>query len=380
MSKTRLFIATTYYPQFVDDFYKLHPELTGATYADQFNPLMQQGFGFGDVWKYELEKTGLFEVELVVINIPRLQHCWANEHRIPISEESWMEEILIEQIQLFKPDVLFAHDRIFITPSLIRRIRSEVKSIYKVISWDGIALCDTKVFEASDMILSCGKFISDYYVSKGISSEVFPFAFDQRILDHLHVEKYKYAVSFAGSLTLRKNGHFQRLELLRKMDQSFLCDMWLSSFDDHRPYFYKMLAKMAIEGKWKQVFGAVRLSNHNHGDAFGLFMLSILASSRITLNSHIDTANKTAGNSRLWEATGVGACLVTDWKENINDIFIEDKEVVTYKSPEECVEKVRYLLDHPAKAEAIAQAGQQRTLNEYSYEKRLKAVIPYLLN
>ena len=57
----------------------------------------------------------------------------------------------------------------------------------------------------------------------------------------------------------------------------------------------------------------------------------------MTLNHHIDVAEAYAGNLRLFEATGVGTLLVTDWKKNLHEMFEAGKEVVTYRTPEECV-------------------------------------------
>ncbi len=73
---------------------------------------------------------------------------------------------------------------------------------------------------------------------------------------------------------------------------------------------------------------------------------------------------------RLFETTGVGACLLTDWKENLSDLFEPDKEVLTYRTAEECVEKVNYILEHEAERRSIAAAGQRRTLREHNFEKR----------
>jgi spore maturation protein CgeB len=73
---------------------------------------------------------------------------------------------------------------------------------------------------------------------------------------------------------------------------------------------------------------------------------------------------------RLFEATGVGTCLITDWKDNLHDLFEPDREVVTYRSPQECVEKVKWLLEHPQEREAIAQAGQARTLKDHTFDQR----------
>ncbi len=73
---------------------------------------------------------------------------------------------------------------------------------------------------------------------------------------------------------------------------------------------------------------------------------------------------------RLYEATGVGTCLLTDWKANLPNLFTLDVEVVAYRSAEECIEKVRYLLDHEDVRQAIAAAGQRRTLRDHTTRQR----------
>jgi spore maturation protein CgeB len=73
---------------------------------------------------------------------------------------------------------------------------------------------------------------------------------------------------------------------------------------------------------------------------------------------------------RLFETTGVGACLLTDWKENLSELFEPGKEVLTYRSVEECVEKVNYILEHEDERDSIAAAGQRRTLREHTFDNR----------
>jgi len=108
---------------------------------------------------------------------------------------------------------------------------------------------------------------------------------------------------------------------------------------------------------------------------FGLEMYQALKDSRITLNIHADSSPTHASNMRLFEATGVGSCLVTDWKENISGLFEPGRELITYKSAGECIEKIKWLLKHPAEREAIARAGQARTLKDHTYARRGKQFI-----
>jgi spore maturation protein CgeB len=99
-------------------------------------------------------------------------------------------------------------------------------------------------------------------------------------------------------------------------------------------------------------------------------MYAQLRRSRVTLNTHIDLSSTHASNMRLYEATGVGTCLLTDWKANLPEMFEPDAEVVTYESAEECVEKVRYLLEHEDERNGIAAAGQRRTLRDHTFDCR----------
>ena len=99
-------------------------------------------------------------------------------------------------------------------------------------------------------------------------------------------------------------------------------------------------------------------------------MFQKLRDSAITLNTHIDISAKSASNMRLFEATGVGACLLTDRKDNLAQLFEADSEVVTYGSADEAVEKYRYLADNPRERAAIAAAGQRRTLKDHGFDRR----------
>jgi len=105
--------------------------------------------------------------------------------------------------------------------------------------------------------------------------------------------------------------------------------------------------------------------------AWGTEMYEALQQFKITLNHHIDVAGSFANNTRLFEATGVGALLLTDRKNNLQEMFHPGKEVAVYGSAEECSELIRHYLEHSSEREQIARAGQQRTLRDHTYEVRM---------
>jgi spore maturation protein CgeB len=119
---------------------------------------------------------------------------------------------------------------------------------------------------------------------------------------------------------------------------------------------------------------------HNYrGIAWGPEMFLILRRSHITLNKHIAIAENNANNMRLFEATGMGACLITDWKENLHDLFEPGKEVIAYHSVEECLDLIRYFCEHSAERGRIAEAGHARCLRDHTYQQRMVELTAVLM-
>lgn len=100
-------------------------------------------------------------------------------------------------------------------------------------------------------------------------------------------------------------------------------------------------------------------------------MYRTLARSRFTFSHQRDRSGELIGTKRIFEATGVGGtCLLTDHKKDLAAYFALDTELVTYASLEECLEKARWLYEHPAECLRIGQATQARVLREHTYAQR----------
>ena len=111
---------------------------------------------------------------------------------------------------------------------------------------------------------------------------------------------------------------------------------------------------------------------------YGIEMLQKLSEFFITFNLHIAQTGNHACNMRLFESTGLGCCLLTDYKPDIEDLFLVDEEVVTFKTADEALEKANYLLEHPKEAQKIGQAGQRRTIKDHTAEKQVKKLVNLL--
>ena len=111
------------------------------------------------------------------------------------------------------------------------------------------------------------------------------------------------------------------------------------------------------------------------GPAWGIDMFRILGRSRISLNHHIEISGPYANNMRLYETTGVGTLLLTDWKQNLAEMFEPGAEVAVYRTPAECVETIGYYLNEEAERNRTARAGQERTLRDHTYRQRMAQLV-----
>ncbi len=84
---------------------------------------------------------------------------------------------------------------------------------------------------------------------------------------------------------------------------------------------------------------------------------------------------KGAVNQRVFDVPATGSFVLTDWREQIEELFDPGREVVCFRDPEEIPELVRRFLDHPAERVAVAQAARRRILAEHTYEHRLTTLM-----
>jgi spore maturation protein CgeB len=84
---------------------------------------------------------------------------------------------------------------------------------------------------------------------------------------------------------------------------------------------------------------------------------------------------KGAVNQRVFDVPACGAFLLTDYRRQMEDLFVLGREVVCYGDPEEIGDLVRYYLAHDAQRHAVTQAARKRVLRDHSYDVRLATLV-----
>jgi spore maturation protein CgeB len=386
----KILILNRDYPRFLADMYASTPTLSEATYAQQIAARYASLFGMADFYSHGFAAAGHSAREIHVNN-PWLQSAWAREHgvqppeapviapaRRPSSSLSLIkgiarrsllpvarrfmprqiredeERVLSAQIEEMKPDVILNQELSYIRTRCLDRI---VPRGTKIVGQSASALPIGENFERYDLLISSLPNFVEHFLSLGARAALSPLAFDARVLDSIRQPAVRdIDVSFVGSLSA---DHRARVVLIEALARELPLKVWGSGVDE-----------LPLSSPIRACF---------QGEAWGRQMYGVLSRSRVTINQHIDLADGYSNNMRLYEATGCGALMIVDHGRNLQSIFEPDKEVITYRSAEECVEAVRHALSAPAAAAEVAAAGQRRTLSEHSYVRRAAELSQILL-
>ena len=283
-----------------------------------------------------MEKAGLLTDELTV-GEALLQSCWSGPDGFGG---------VAEMVAYHLPDVVYLHDLRLGTPQFLQAVRPSTRLIA------GFASGEEKWSDLSgyDLVFAASHSLSERLRAAGVRASWQPPGFEPQALKSVTVfpyDKRPVACSFVGGISPR---HAGRVQLLEHLAATVPIDVW--------GYGADTLPAGSL------------IRKAHHGEAWGREMLYILGASRITINRHAGSARGHAGNGRLFEATGLGALLITDHHDNLGELFEIGKEILAYRSPGECEELVRHYLAHPEEAGAIARAGQQRTLRDHTCARR----------
>lgn len=396
----RLQRITTNYPTYLRQFYAGRPQLIERPYAAQHAALMLNACGWADFWSLALCKVG-YECDEVVSNAEPMQKSWAREHGVAFDGGNWLQEITTAQVKAFKPDVLFVNDYVTFSASYLRHLKAECPSMRLVLGWCGAPYSDASVFREYDIVLSSVPELVRDFLAQGHRCFQINHAFEPRVLERIDLDAPPATdFAFVGSITKKDNFHREREEQLVKLINKTDLQIWAAvnqpSLPERTSVRLKQFAYDVIQAardiglpasfinatpfarkvaRWQarpQLPQAIdtRIERRAQPPLFGLAMFQQLRQSKVVLNTHIDISSSHASNMRLYEATGVGSCLLSDWKANLSELFEPDREVLTYRSIDECVEKLRYVLAHEGERRAIAIAGQARTLRDHTFDRR----------
>jgi hypothetical protein len=398
------------YDQFLNWLYATAPGLSEWSFDEQRDAYYTTLFGHSDFYVNALRELGN-EVEDFVYNNVRAQRAWRevsltktivvgarrSSGGLPTAKPSWIPDVWLtnyvfrlqelrailaqtplryakpllrpllrridqqgaflfevfrDQVKAEEPDVLYVQGMHLFDDEKLRELRPLVgKLVGEHAATELRPSIDYRIY---DLVVSSFPPTIKWLRGRGVRAELNKLAFDKRLPTLVPEVRRDVPLSFIGSIF---NVHRSRLHLLQAV---------AAKIDELKVYGNVTIGVP----KESPLSGAVLPA------VWGREMYQVLRRSVATLNHHGDIAPY-ANNMRLYEATGMGALLITDYKDNLHEMFEPEKEVVTYRSAEECIDKSRFYLNerNSAARNAIMSAGQRRTLTDHTYESRMRRLV-----
>ena len=394
--------------------YEINPLLKTFPYQDQMRGIFSHFFNYGDSLTDALGQHG-YDAAEILYDVEHLQKKWAEENGFKFSQENWQVEILVAQIQKFKPEILYLHNVFDLPLSLIKNRKQFFPFLRQLIVFRGYPEINRPLFEllaSADVLLVGSPVLERICRRHRLQPYLFHHYFDPRILPQINPGPNEHFLTFLGTSGFGYGwNHQPRFHYLLQLLKATNIQCWLEEsqsvpsrwkeavkkngeiFLSYLPvkHLQKLnencslpssVRKLAFNGlarKTSSQNGIVEFPTSSlrslfpsqcFGPLFGLEMYGTLSASRITFNKHTFAASDTVDNIRLFEATGVGTCLLTDSGSNLSSLFEPDREVVTYSSVDECLEKIEYLSKNQEARKQIAAKGQKRTLRDHTAVSR----------
>lgn len=366
----RFLILNTDYGEFLAELYDRNPGLEDASYDEQLAARNRSLFGVADFYSANLRRLG-HEAEDVHVNNGDMQAAWAREHGVEVARGARAplvrraarrlglgtataprgadEIILAERVARARPDVLLVQDMGNLDPRFLRSLRPHVGLVVGQHAAPALPHADS--LRVYDLVLSSLPEIVESVRRSGVDAALHRLAFEPRVLDEVPEAPRTRDLTFVGNLF--PGVHDARIALLER-----LADVFGERLEIYAPTPPQ----------------SPRLRSLHRGSAWGREMYRVLRESKVTINDHAGFA-AAANNCRLYEATGMGAALVTDAKPNLDELFEPSRELLAFACPAECIDEVSALLADDARRAAVAEAGQRRTLRDHTYEKRIAELV-----
>jgi hypothetical protein len=380
----RVFIINADYPDFLRNLYLNTPDLVEASYREQMRARNDSLFGVADFYSRNFIAQGHEAVECHVNN-RWLQYTWAREHDIKVTTPAqptarswrrylkgiggrartilrhlssgsgligiseWDVRILRSQIEEFRPDVILNQEMYLVRSPVLNRVGHGAK----IVGQNAAILPEGENYSAYDLLISSLPNYVEFFRKFGKPAALNRLAFEPKVLEALGRQPERdIPLSFVGSLS---PNHAERIAFLEYVARRSPLKVWGNGIE-------RLPASSPLHASYQ-------------GEAWARDMYQILRRSKVTLNKHIDIAENMANNMRLYEATGMGAALLTDNKANLSEIFIPDEQVVAYDNEEDCVRKIDMLLGDETRRAGIAVAGQRQAVEVQNYSNRVSEML-----
>lgn len=344
---SKIVFVDTYYPEVFKkpELRQIPPENMDCPYGNSKDrrqiQLDKLHFGTSYYYRKSFEQMG-WTAEDVIINDPLIfcEPYYGFNH-----------------IKNLEPDIVYCQDLNALSYQQISYLKSRGT---KVVAQHSCPWAGDETVRQYDIVFTSFPHYIKRIQNVGTRAEFLPIAFGHWVLDHVQTQKRDIDILFVGGVNGSSGHWYGGTRTLEAVAHAFPKQFqW---------YGYKI-------GNFNSDSPLV---STYRGEAWGIEMYNLLARAKIVINRHGEVAEGYSNNMRMFEATGMGALLCTEDSKNLDQYFERGAECVGYMGCEHLIAVLKVLLADHTIIDRLASRGQQRTLAEHIYEKRLAAIEPLL--
>ena len=253
-------------------------------------------------------------------------------------------------IRTFKPDVLFIREPCHTDGRLWNRFREHCL----IVSFMGCTTLDPWNWNThrNDLIFTLTDEYRNFFNAEGVESHLFSYGIDERLATEVGDATKKYDCTFVGYLGVLDQR--VKTKLMEFIAQNVDFKWWgiRGPEIDENSALYKT---------WQ-------------GQVAGIDMFRIYKQSRIVVNEYPEMAASKNVNMRTMEVLNVGSFLLTRAASNI-EWLEEAGALVTFRNPEDCLNKIKHYLADDVAREKIAAQGLRTALEHFNYRDITRGVM-----
>jgi spore maturation protein CgeB len=176
----------------------------------------------------------------------------------------------------------------------------------------------------------------------------------------------------------------KKITFSNNVDNRYKCNIgFVGAWDQNRQNLLQNLTDFdnaSILGpKWrKKNFKNKKMLNIIKGE--GLYnedIVNFFNTTKINININLRQNHNipSGANLRTFEVTACGGFLLTDFVEELPELFRIPNEIEVFNAKDEFIDKIKYYLKNDSVREKIAENGFRRVIADHTYEIRMKQLL-----
>ncbi|MBC8550107.1 MAG: glycosyltransferase family 1 protein [Candidatus Brocadiales bacterium] len=274
-----------------------------------------------------------------------------------MEDQLYREKMLEEKVSSFSPDILFIIRGNGYRKEFIEKLK-QIYNIKKIVGWwvkdpriGDEMIIDSKIYDKYFCIHNFGYTKQDKIERLPAISTYKKLYAKAKTRDN---NTLKHDAIFIGGYSIRRH--------------EFLSPIINSNIN------FKMYGPGWI--KKQRILNPVLRKVHDGKGIWGKELVSLYHKSRIVVNvTSWDSSKMSGQNLRLFDVPCTGAFLITDYSDEVAEYFALGKEIETFKTPDELLDKIKFYLLHHDKREAIAAAGYSKAISLPTIADRMKSML-----